>query len=123
MNFLKKLFSKKTKPVPTLVIAKIVVVENHPNADRLHVLRVDIGDGELQQVVCGAPNVRAGFIGVLARPGCILPGETEPLEARPLRGVLSNGMMCSAKELGAGDDHSGILELPENSKIGQEYKL
>ncbi|MCL2749181.1 MAG: hypothetical protein FWE50_03870 [Alphaproteobacteria bacterium] len=122
MNFLKKLFFKKEK-APLLVIARIVSVEKHPNADRLHVLRVDIGTGKLQQVVCGAPNVRAGFIGVLARPGCILPGEIEPLEARPLRGVVSNGMMCSAKELGAGDDHSGILELPENGKIGQEYKL
>ena len=122
MSFLKKLFAKKPKAEPLLVVAKIIAVERHPNADRLHVLRVDCGIGELQQIVCGAPNVRAGFIGVLARPGAILPGETEPLEARELRGVKSFGMMCSAKELGIGDDHDGIAELSENSRIGVEYK-
>jgi len=133
MNFFRKLFSGKTKPAecaraesvpaPLLVVAKIVAVEPHPNADRLHVLRVDAGDGELRQIVCGAPNVRPGFVGVLALPGAILPDETEPLSARELRGVLSNGMMCSEGELGQGPGHNGILELPADSKLGKEYKL
>ncbi len=123
MNWLKKLFSKKEKSAPTLVVAKIIAVEKHPNADRLHVLRVDCGCGDIQQIVCGAPNVRAGFVGVLARPGAILPGETDALAPIALRGVESFGMMCSAKELGLSNDHSGILELPENAKPGTEYKL
>ena len=122
MNFLKKLFSKKHKSAPLLVVVKIIAVEKHPNADRLHVLRVDIGAGEPLQIVCGAPNVRAGLIGVLARPGAVLPGEIEPLAALEIRGILSHGMMCSEMELGVGEDHSGIMELPENSKIGTEYK-
>jgi phenylalanyl-tRNA synthetase beta chain len=119
LKFFKKLFKPKSRPL--LVVAKIISVEKHPNADKLHILRVDCGMNELQQIVCGAPNVRPGFVGVLARPGCVLPGETEALTARPLRGVMSCGMMCSARELGSGNDHSGIFELGADEVIGKEY--
>lgn len=120
MGFFKRLFGKKEKPA--IVVAKIVSVSKHPNADKLNVLSVDCGDKELQQIVCGAPNVRPGLIGVLARPGAVLPEFPTPLAARALRGVMSNGMMCSAAELGCGTDNGGILELPENSKIGAKYE-
>jgi phenylalanyl-tRNA synthetase beta chain len=102
-------------PVPPIA-AKIVECRPHENSDHLHVLMVDDGSGTLRQVVCGAPNVRVGLISALARPGCIIDGHK--IESGKLRGVLSDGMMCSERELGLGDDHSGIMELPDNTKIG-----
>lgn len=102
--------------IPTLPIAaKIVECKPHENSDHLHVLKVDDGSGTLRQVVCGAPNARVGLVSALAVPGCkigdivIQPGK--------LRGVESNGMMCSGKELGLNDDHSGIIELDETKEV------
>ena len=98
------------------IAAKIVECKAHENSDHLHVLRVDDGSGNLRQVVCGAPNARVGLISALAIPGCVIDGHE--IQSGKLRGVLSDGMMCSGKELGINDDHSGIIELPENTKIG-----
>ena len=102
-------------PIPPIA-AKIVECNPHENSDHLHVLMVDDGSGTLRQVVCGAPNARAGLISALARPGCIVGG-TE-IQPGKLRGVVSNGMMCSEQELGIGTDNSGIMELPDDTKIG-----
>ena len=102
-------------PVPPIA-AKIVECKPHENSDHLHVLRVDDGSGVLRQVVCGAPNVRVGMISGLARPGCVIEGHK--IESGKLRGVLSDGMMCSGRELGINHDHSGIIELPDDTEIG-----
>lgn len=102
-------------PIPPIA-AKIVECRAHENSDHLHVLMVDDGTGNLRQVVCGAPNARVGLISALAVPGCVIDGHE--ITSGKLRGVVSNGMMCSARELGIGDDHSGIIELPSDTKIG-----
>ncbi len=106
-------------PLPPIA-AKIVECKPHENSDHLHVLKVDDGTGVLRQVVCGAPNARTGLISVLARPGCKI-GDTI-IQSGKLRGVASDGMMCSEKELGLGSDHSGIMELDSKTKIGSEIK-
>lgn len=98
------------------IAARIVECRPHENSDHLHVLMVDDGTGTLRQVVCGAPNARVGLISALAIPGCVVGGIE--IKSGKLRGVLSDGMMCSARELGIGDDHSGIIELPEDTVIG-----
>lgn len=98
------------------IAAKIVECAPHENSDHLHVLRVDDGTGNLRQVVCGAPNARVGLVSALAVPGCVIAGHE--IQSGKLRGVLSDGMMCSAQELGIGDDHSGIIELDADTKIG-----
>ena len=88
-------------------IARVVEAEQHPNADRLRALKVDPGDGRLLSVVCGAPNARAGMKGVLALPGAFIPGTGITLKKGEIRGVASEAMMLSAREMGLGDDHSG----------------
>ena len=98
------------------IAAKIVECKALTGSDHLHVLMVDDGTGTLRQVVCGAPNARVGLISALALPGCVIDGHE--IKSGKLRGVESNGMMCSARELGIGDDHSGIIELPAKTKIG-----
>ncbi len=98
------------------IAAKIVECEPVPGSDHLHVLKVDDGTKELRQVVCGAPNARVGLISALALPGCVIDGHE--IQPGKLRGVMSNGMMCSARELGISDDHSGIIELDPKTKIG-----
>ena len=98
------------------IVARIVECRPHENSDHLHVLQVDDGSGTLRQVVCGAPNARVGLISALAVPGCVIDGHE--ITSGKLRGVVSDGMMCSARELGIGDDHSGIIELPQDSVIG-----
>ena len=98
------------------IAAKIVECKPHENSDHLHVLMVDDGTGTLRQVVCGAPNARVGLISALAIPGCVIDGHE--IQSGKLRGVLSDGMMCSSRELGIGDDHSGIIELPSDTVIG-----
>ena len=105
--------------IPVLPIAaKIVECVPHENSDHLHVLKVDDGTGVLRQVVCGAPNARAGLVSALAKPGCKIGDMV--IQPGKLRGVESKGMMCSGKELGINDDHSGIIELDEKQeKIGQ----
>ena len=98
------------------IAARIVECKPHENSDHLHVLMVDDGTGTLRQVVCGAPNARAGLVSALAIPGCVIGGHE--ITSGKLRGVLSDGMMCSGRELGINNDHDGIIELPENTKIG-----
>ena len=98
------------------IAAKIVECNPMDGSDHLHILQVDDGSGTLRQVVCGAPNARVGLVSALALPGCVIEGHE--IKAGKLRGVMSNGMMCSARELGIGDDHSGIIELDANTKIG-----
>lgn len=107
-----------------IVIVKVVKVEKHPNADKLHVCQVDAGKSELMQVVCGAPNVHEGMLAAWLPPGSTVPSTfgKEPfvLEARELRGVVSNGMLASPKELGIGDSHEGLLEL-DNGQPGDDF--
>ena len=101
-----------------VVIAKVVEVEKHPNADRLSVCQVDPGDGSSIEIVCGAPNVYAGMKTPMAGPGVRLPNGLK-LRKTKIRGVVSNGMLCSAVELGLGDESDGILELPADAGTGQ----
>jgi len=103
------------------VIAKVLTAEKHPEADRLKVLMVDAGDGKPVQIVCGAPNARAGLIGALARPGTYVPGIDVTLAVGKIRGVESHGMMCSEKELNISDNHDGIIDLPEDAPIGTSF--
>ena len=101
-----------------VVVAEIVAAEKHPEADRLQVCKVDAGQGELLQIVCGAPNARVGIKVPLATVGASLPGGMS-IKAAKLRGVESFGMLCSAKELGIDADASGLLELPLDAPVGQ----
>lgn len=102
-------------------IAHVVEAVQHPNADRLRALKVDPGDGRLLSVVCGAPNARAGMKGVLALPGAFIPGTGITLKQGEIRGVRSEAMMLSAREMGLGDDHSGIVDLPADAPLGESY--
>jgi phenylalanyl-tRNA synthetase beta chain len=99
-------------------VAEIISAEKHPNADRLRLCMVNAGDKDLLQIVCGAPNARAGIKVVLARPGMVIPASGEALKVGSIRGVESRGMMCSARELLLGEDHDGIIELAKDSKVG-----
>ena len=89
-------------------VAKVLTAARHPDADKLQVLTVDAGDGVPLQVVCGAPNARAGLVGVLGLPGAVVPAGGMTLKKALVRGVESNGMMCSVRELELGDAHEGI---------------
>jgi phenylalanyl-tRNA synthetase beta chain len=102
-------------------IAHVVEASQHPDADRLKVLKVDAGDGQLQQVVCGAPNAKAGMKGVFARPGDYVPGTDMTLSVGAIRGVESHGMMLSERELELSDNHDGIITLPDDAPLGQSY--
>ncbi len=102
-------------------IARVISAERHPDADKLQVLRVDVGDGTPLQVVCGAPNARAGLIGVLGQPGAVVPANGMVLKKAAVRGVESQGMMCSTRELELGDDHEGIIELPGDAPLGAAF--
>lgn len=103
------------------VIAKVLTAEKHPEADRLKVLTVDAGDGKPVQIVCGAPNARAGLVGALARPGTYVPGIDVTLAVGKIRGVESHGMMCSEKELNISDNHDGIIDLPADAPVGTSF--
>ncbi|EJC82136.1 phenylalanyl-tRNA synthetase, beta subunit [Rhizobium leguminosarum bv. trifolii WSM2297] len=103
------------------VIARVVSAEKHPQADRLKVLMVDTGAGAPVQVVCGAPNARAGLVGAFAAPGTYVPGIDVTLAVGNIRGVESHGMMCSEKELEISDSHDGIIDLPEDAPVGKSY--
>lgn len=109
------------KALAAFRIARVVEAVQHPNADRLRALKVDAGDGKLLSVVCGAPNARTGLVGVLAMPGDYVPGTGITLKVGEIRGVKSEGMMCSARELGLGEDHAGIIDLPEGAPVGASY--
>ena len=113
---------KKEDTTPKPVVAEIVSVENHPTRENLHVLSVNAGGDENIQIVCGAPNVHVGLRGVLAPVGSKLPGMKKPMSQRTVAGVESFGMMCSALELGVGDDGDNIIELGSDVEIGSEYK-
>ncbi|HYZ21537.1 MAG TPA: phenylalanine--tRNA ligase subunit beta [Rhodopila sp.] len=101
-------------------IARVVEAVQHPNADRLRVCKVDAGDG-IVSVVCGAPNARTGMKGVFAAPGSLIPGTGITLKVGEIRGVQSAGMLLSAREMGLGDDHAGIIELPADAPVGVPY--
>jgi phenylalanyl-tRNA synthetase beta chain len=113
----------RTRSYAAFRIARVVTAEKHPNADRLKVCRVDPGDGRLVQVVCGAPNARAGMLGVFAPVGAHIPGTGVDLEKGVIRGVESNGMLLSERELGLSDNHEGIVDLPEDAPVGAEYAI
>ena len=104
-------------------VAKVLEAGPHPNADKLQLLKVDDGGAEPWQVVCGAPNAKAGMIGVFGPPGTYIPGSDFTLKPAKIRDVESFGMMCSYRELELGDDHDGIIELPESAaeKVGTSY--
>ena len=103
------------------VIARVLTAIQHPDADRLRVLTVDTGSGGAIQVVCGAPNARAGLVGAFAAPGTYIPGIDTTLSVGKIRGVESRGMMCSERELQLSDEHSGIIDLPEDAPVGASF--
>jgi phenylalanyl-tRNA synthetase beta chain len=102
-------------------IAKVLSAEKHPDADKLQVLSVDIGEGTPVQVVCGAPNARADMYGAFAAPGAYVPGLDITLAVGKIRGVESHGMMCSERELEMSDEHDGIIDLPEGLEVGGSF--
>jgi phenylalanyl-tRNA synthetase beta chain len=101
-------------------VAKVLTAEPHPQADKLQVLTVDTGE-QVLTVVCGAPNARAGLVGVLGTPGAVVPANGMTLKIAAVRGVESNGMMCSTRELELGEDHDGIIELPADAPVGTAF--
>ena len=110
-----------------IVVAQILSAEQHPDADRLRVCKVDAGTGQELQIVCGAPNARAGIKIPCALVGAELPpaeagGKPFMIKVGKLRGVESQGMLCSGRELGLGDDHEGILELPADAPVGKDIR-
>ena len=102
-------------------VAHVLTAARHPDADKLQVLTVDTGEGDPLQVVCGAPNARAGMKGVLGLPGATVPANGMVLKKSAIRGVESNGMMCSVRELELGEDHDGIIELPDDAPVGTSF--
>lgn len=104
-----------------VVVAQILSAEKHPQADKLQVCKVSTGSGAPLQIVCGAPNARAGLVTALARVGAQLPGGMQ-IKAAKLRGVESAGMLCSTRELGLSDAHEGIIELPADAPLGEPLR-
>jgi phenylalanyl-tRNA synthetase beta chain len=112
----------KAKALQPFTIARVISAEQHPNADRLRVCMVETGDGGAAvQVVCGAPNARAGLVSVFSPPGTFIPGKNITLGVGTIRGVESRGMLCSAAELQLSEDHDGIIELPADAPVGTAY--
>ncbi len=113
-------------PFTGVVVAKVIDVVKHPNADRLTVCQVDAGTGETLSIVCGAPNVRPGMLVPCATVGAVLPTEEgeKPFQIKKgkLRGVESQGMLCSARELKLSEDHGGIMALPEDAPLGMNIR-
>ncbi|SFC46709.1 phenylalanine--tRNA ligase subunit beta [Massilia yuzhufengensis] len=113
-------------PFTNVVVAEVKEVAKHPNADRLNVCQVDVGTGTLLNIVCGAPNVRAGMKAICAMSGAVLPpgADGKPFEIKTgkLRGVESQGMMCSAKELKISEESSGLMELPQDAPVGASIR-
>jgi len=108
-------------PFHGVVVAEVLEVTKHPDADRLNVCRVNIGTTEVQQIVCGAPNVAPGLKVPCALPGANLPGDFK-IKVAKVRGIESSGMLCSAKELGISEDASGLLVLPTDAPVGQDIR-
>ncbi len=104
-----------------IVVGKVLSFTAHPNADKLRLCRVDDGSGEARQIVCGAKNFSEGDCVPLALPGAVLPGDFTIRESE-LRGVLSQGMMCSSRELGMGDNHEGLMILPPDAPVGKPLR-
>lgn len=100
-----------------VVVGYVETCEAHPDSDHMHVVTVNVGDGELIQIVCGAPNIAAGIKVPVAKVGAVLPGDVK-IKKGKLRGVVSNGMCCSQRELNLGSDHEGIWVLPEDATVG-----
>jgi phenylalanyl-tRNA synthetase beta chain len=112
----------KAKLLAPFTIARVISAEQHPNADRLRVCMVDTGnDAAPVQVVCGAPNARAGLVSVFSPPGTFIPGKNITLSIGTIRGVESRGMLCSEAELEISESHDGIMELPPDAPIGKPY--
>ena len=112
----------RAKQLSPFTIARVISAEQHPNADRLRVCMVDTGNGAAPvQVVCGAPNARAGLVSVFSAPGTFIPGKNITLGIGTIRGVESRGMLCSAAELQISEDHDGIMELAADAPIGVGY--
>jgi phenylalanyl-tRNA synthetase beta chain len=111
----------KAQALAPFTVARVVSAEKHPNADKLRVCLVDTGEGDPVQVVCGAPNARAGMMAVFARPGTTIPASGDVLKVGAIRGVESRGMLVSEREMGLSDEHAGIIELPETSKLGEPF--
>ena len=112
------------KALAAFTIARVVEAKQHPNADRLRVAQVEIAPGKPPvEVVCGAPNCRTGMIGVFAPIGTYIPGTGITLEKKPVRGIASNGMLCSEREMQLSDDHVGIVDLGDQhaGDIGKRY--
>ena len=111
----------KASALAAFTIAYVISAEQHPNADRLRVCMVDTGSGDHVQVVCGAPNARTGMKSVFSPPGTVIPSKNITLAVGTIRGVESRGMLCSAAELQISDDHTGIIDLPEDAPVGIAY--
>ncbi len=111
----------KAKALAPFTIARVISAEKHPDADRLRVCMVDTGTGDPVQVVCGAPNARAGMKGVFVPPGAYIPGKDITLSVGKIRGVESRGMLVSEFELKLSDNHEGIIDLPADAPVGQNY--
>src|SRR4051794_15043226 len=108
------------RDVNGVIVAKILDVVPHPDADRIRLADIEFGTGQLR-VVCGAPNIEAGMVVPFAQVGAVLPGDFK-IERRKIRGVVSEGMLCSARELGLGDDHDGIISLPSDAPLGADVR-
>src|SRR6476659_2016332 len=111
----------KAKQYEAFKVAQIISAEQHPNADRLRVCQVDNGSGKPLQIVCGAPNARAGLKTVLGLPGTYIPAKNITLSVGKIRDVESQGMMISGAEIGFNEDHSGIIEMPADAPIGKPF--
>lgn len=113
-------------PFTNVVVGLVREVQKHPNADRLNVCQVDVGTGTLLNIVCGAPNVREGLRVACATAGAVLPpgadGKPFVIKVGQLRGVESQGMLCSARELKLSEDHGGLLELPDDAPVGTNFR-
>ncbi len=111
----------KAKQLAPFVVGEVLTAEKHPNADKLRVCTVSVGKGDPIQVVCGAPNARAGLKTVFAAPGTVIPTSGLELKIGKIRDVESRGMLCSAREMGLSEEHDGILELPEDAPVGAPF--
>ncbi len=111
----------KAKALSAFVVGEILTAEKHPNADKLQVCSVKVGEGAPLQVVCGAPNARAGLKTVFAAPGTVIPANGMVLKVGKIRDVESHGMLCSARELGVSEESEGIMELPADASVGAPF--
>lgn len=111
----------RARGLEAFTVAHVVSAEKHPNADKLRVCMVDTGGGAIRQVVCGAPNARAGMKGVFAAAGTVIPATGAELKKGVIRGVESSGMLCSEREMGLSEEHDGIIELPDDAPVGTPF--